>query len=371
MRKYNCKVCGAELYFDAATQKLKCDYCGSMFAPFEYEEPQTGFQEEPPEEIPEEPAKTAAEDSVSQYTQATDDSTGELAAYSCAHCGAQIITAATTVATTCVYCNRAVVLEGNVSGDFKPDYVLPFVKEKKEVETAYTKMCKSAVLAPKEFKDKNTIKKIKGMYIPYWLHTMHVEADLDIRGVNQRIWSAGDSEYTETSIYRIEAQGQADYQKISTDALKGMDDVLMDSLEPYDFKAIQPFQAGYLAGYYTQRYDEEAEQLLPRAKERARNSIHAQLLSNAGSYGSLSVESEDIQYSDVHSEYAMMPVWMMYTQYKNKDYVFGMNGQTGRMVGDIPKDYKKALLITGGVFLGSQVLLMLLRVILALLGGGL
>ena len=36
MAKYNCKTCGAELYFDPVIGKLLCEYCGSAFEPSEY-----------------------------------------------------------------------------------------------------------------------------------------------------------------------------------------------------------------------------------------------------------------------------------------------------------------------------------------------
>ena len=47
-----------------------------------------------------------------------------------------------------------------------------------------------------------------------------------------------------------------------------------------------------------------------------------------------------------------MPVWMLHTTWNGKDYLFAMNGQTGKMVGDLPCDYKKMLLTGLGIFLG-------------------
>jgi DNA-directed RNA polymerase subunit RPC12/RpoP len=32
-KKYSCKNCGAELFFDPKSGKLHCDYCGSDFDP--------------------------------------------------------------------------------------------------------------------------------------------------------------------------------------------------------------------------------------------------------------------------------------------------------------------------------------------------
>ena len=34
--------------------------------------------------------------------------------------------------------------------------------------------------------------------------------------------------------------------------------------------------------------------------------------------------------------YALMPVWTLHTKWQGKDYLFMMNGQTGKMVGDLP-----------------------------------
>lgn len=34
--------------------------------------------------------------------------------------------------------------------------------------------------------------------------------------------------------------------------------------------------------------------------------------------------------------YALMPVWMLNTKWDGKDFLFAMNGQTGKLVGDLP-----------------------------------
>jgi len=202
MAKYNCKTCGAELFFNPKTGKLECEYCGSSFLPSEYEETP---EVTPEEAAPQEPVKDpeTGEDYVTDETS-TDDSTGDLVIYKCPHCGAEVITSKQTAATTCVYCNRAITLEGNLTGSFKPDYVLPFKKEKKDVEAAYVELCNKSFLTPRLFRQKSTIEKIKGMYIPFWLYTFDGEADVSVIGKKVRTWRTGDVEYTEVSRYRVE-----------------------------------------------------------------------------------------------------------------------------------------------------------------------
>ena len=127
-KKYSCKNCGAELYFDPKSGKLHCEYCGSDFDPSEYDwKPGDDAKDQT---IPQAGAEGASGAADAGGAKATDDSvsTDDLVVYKCPNCGAEVITSKKTVATTCVYCNRAITLEGNVQGDFRPDFVLPFEK---------------------------------------------------------------------------------------------------------------------------------------------------------------------------------------------------------------------------------------------------
>ena len=40
--------------------------------------------------------------------------------------------------------------------------------------------------------------------------------------------------------------------------------------------------------------------------------------------------------SEAH--YALLPVWMLTTKWRDKNYLFAMNGQTGKFVGELPTD---------------------------------
>ena len=43
-------------------------------------------------------------------------------------------------------------------------------------------------------------------------------------------------------------------------------------------------------------------------------------------------------------QYALMPVWMLSTKWKDKNFLFAMNGQTGKLIGDLPIDKGKLTL---------------------------
>ena len=378
MRKMNCKTCGAELYFDPKSGMLRCEYCGSAFKPSEYnwkpKEDQAAAaagdevieQAVSEEEIAQAQAAgmTAAQAAAAATGMAaTDDSTENLVVYKCPHCGAEVITSKDTAATTCVYCNRAITLEGNLAGQFKPDYVVPFTKTKEDAEAAYKKLVHGTRLAPRTFTDRNNIKKIRGMYVPFWLYSFGGDAKMEFGASKIRTWIVGDMQYTETTTYNISEEHAGDFSQIPEDGLKSLDNTLMDSIEPFDLTKMQPFHPGYLAGFYAQRWDESANQNELRAKNRAREVLQAHTRRGAGSFGTLTVKSEQYKWSDEKAEMAMLPIWMMYTQYRGKDYIFGMNGQTGKLIGKIPMSVGKALAIGGVVFVVAQIICLIVRLL--------
>ena len=52
-------------------------------------------------------------------------------------------------------------------------------------------------------------------------------------------------------------------------------------------------------------------------------------------------------------KYALYPVWLLTIKHKDKDYLFAMNGQTGKFVGNIPTDTKKVK--TVGALIGTGI----------------
>ena len=74
MAKYNCKTCGAELYFNPKTGKMECEYCGSSFDPSEY-----AYQTE--QDSADVKPAAYVDESEPVTEPATDDSTGDLRIY--------------------------------------------------------------------------------------------------------------------------------------------------------------------------------------------------------------------------------------------------------------------------------------------------
>ena len=117
-----------------------------------------------------------------------------------------------------------------------------------------------------------------------------------------------------------------------------MADDLMESIEPYDFKDAVDFNTAYLSGYLADKYDEDAEFCIPRANERVKRSTEEAFADTAIGYTSLIPDYSSVRLQQGKTRYALYPVWLLNTKWNGKQYTFAMNGQTGKLVGDLPMD---------------------------------
>ena len=123
-----------------------------------------------------------------------------------------------------------------------------------------------------------------------------------------------------------------------------------------------------MAGFYAEEYDENEEETLNRAKNRASETMLSHVESEAGDYSHKRIEDSKEKYRDVNSKYAMFPVWMLNVPYKDKEYVFAINGETGKIVGKLPLSGKKVFSVMLRTFLISSLIIGVLFT-LVLLGG--
>jgi hypothetical protein len=125
----------------------------------------------------------------------------------------------------------------------------------------------------------------------------------------------------------------------------------MESIEPFDYRALVPFSTAYLTGYLADRYDEDAETSAPRADKRVEQSVLGVLEDSVQGYDTVNLEDSAIIKEKSAVSYGMVPVWILTTRYKNQPYTFMMNGQTGKIVGSLPADKRKEILYPAAVFL--------------------
>ncbi len=328
-QSFKCPNCGGAINFDSSLQKLVCPYCDTEF--------ELEALEAYDERLSQEENNDFSWD-VNNEEQWDDSELENLGTYVCESCGGEIIGDENTAATMCPYCDNPVVFTGQFKGDLRPHLVIPFKLDKEAAKEAFAAHLKDKKLLPKVFKDDNHIDEIKGLYVPFWLFDTDAKADVDYDATKSRFWSKGDYDYEETSHYLVYRSGEVGFHGVPVDGSTKIDNDLMESIEPFDLSEAVDFRTAYLAGYLADRYDCSMEDCIERANERVKRSVEEAFASTVQGYHSVEARRSSVQLENGEASYALLPVWLMHTTYHGESYVFAMNGQTGKFIGDLPED---------------------------------
>lgn len=335
--EYKCPCCGAGLAFGEQEQMLRCSSCGNTFEidavkAFNEPKPSQGVQWDNQEK-----------QGMSQEEAET------LRHITCPSCGGEIIADANTAATFCPYCDSPAVLSQRVDQELRPDGVIPFKVTKEEAKAAFAKLCKGKPLLPKNFASEQRIEKIAGIYVPFWLYDCDCTVGARYRGVRVKRWSDPRYHYVRTDHFLLLRAGRINFDGIPVDGSTKMDNAIMESIEPYDYSQLVDFDTAYLSGFLADKYDVPPEEGHGRIEQRMADTADFLLRDSCVGYQSVTKDSINLSADHARERYVLLPVWMLYSKYQDKTYVFAMNGQTGRMTGTFPIDKGRRMAWFAGV----------------------
>ena len=333
---YQCPSCGAGLRFDIRSQRLMCDFCGSIFDPETFED---GSGAEESEEF-----------GVTIFT--------------CRSCGAELVSTDASATGFCSYCGASTVLEARLGTEKRPKLITPFKKTKEDCKAAYTEVLNKAWYAPKELRDPEFLEKFRGIYMPYWLYRIHFNPMVTLEGERKR--TSGN--YTTTDELAISCQLTGTYENIPYDASSSFDDDIAATIAPFNAKEMKPFKTAYLAGFYADTADVDRavyrQDAIDRGGEYAMKSIKAGLEESNITLSSPDSKSGVEQLLGTKCDYpegAFLPVWFLTWRKKDRVAYAIVNGETGKVSADIPVDLKRyflgTMMVAAVLFLISNLLI--------------
>lgn len=315
--EHRCPTCHSSISYNPKLDMWKCSYCSNTFTI---------------EEINEYNNKKKDVDEYDGYVS-----------YKCESCGAEIIVDEQTSATFCVHCGNTAILKSKLVGKFNPAKIIPFKTDKNDAIKAFKSLSKGRPLVPDAFLDEKNIEKIRGIYVPFWLYDIDVVGDVVMYGKKVHHIEGAYEKEVLVDRYEITRGGNMKFESIPIDGSSRFDNDMMNTIEPYDYNELVPYQPAYLSGFYAEKYDIEGDKLYEEVAQRALNSAEDYFVAEARVYQDVKVKENLLTTKENKKEYVLLPVWMLNVKYKNKMYKFAMNGQTGECIGDIPLDKSKTI----------------------------
>ncbi len=340
-----CPHCASNLFYDSTTKRAVCNFCGSDFDPNILR------------------LSFAFEDKTEE--KETDES--RMQEFICNSCGATVITDENTAASFCCYCGSPALAGHRLRREFKPDFIIPFKLTREQAEEKFLEWGRTNKYIPKGFMDKDNIKKLTPLYVPFWLVDATCSAYFYGTGL---IYDNVDRIKT---AFSVERDITFCVKRVPFVGAKKMNRLLMEAVEPFDYSEMVPYNDAYLPGFYAERYNltpsDMAQNVIWRLESYARQSCEA--LSTQ--YDDLNLADGFTDITDCKYSYALLPVWFLNYEEDGVYHGFAINGQTGEACGKLPYSKPRRLAAIAGTVLKWLILpeLILAAISLSLMYGSL
>lgn len=305
---YKCVNCGGNVVFDPQSGHMKCLSCGG-----------SDCEQSIPSETP----------------------------MICPSCGSQITYRNEYgSAGKCPACGTFLIRDDFVVYPYGPDMILPFKFSKHLAEEKLKEEFGKKLFLPADFLSTKTLEKLRGVYVPFWIYDFDSNVDYTAIGTKVRTWTSGDRRYTETSYFDVYRKLHIKYNGIPVDASVEMPDGIMDLMEPYGYDALLKHDNKFMSGFEAEVYNYTPDQLSGRAVKKINDTSMEWAKSEASGYNSLLTKNMNANNQLLGNKFALMPVWIYEYRYKGQNYMFYVNGQTGKCVGTPPRSVSRAIGLT-------------------------
>ncbi|MBN2147529.1 MAG: hypothetical protein JW726_09075 [Anaerolineales bacterium] len=341
---FACPKCGGRMVFDVHQSNLACPYCGFV----------------------KETEKVLAPDAAEQvidfvmpttraYTWAQSQQRVE-----CQACGAVTILPPGQTADRCAYCGATRFITSKQVMELVDPQVIALPRiDLKQATARARKWLGKGILAPDDLSAKSsTGMQLQPAYYPFWTFdgTLEVPWNCEVNaGSNDRPhW---------------EQMSGAEYEMFDDLMVPGVRKMPLSEMkgfEPFNLKDLVEFKPDYLAGWNALTYDYPLADASNRAQSLVRERVTRFLSTKVAAGRPIrNFRLASGKWVDMTYKHILLPLYVGNYTYHGKPFRVFVNGQTGKVSGQKPRDtLKAAIVVAGGIFL-ILVIVFLLYILLA------
>ena len=335
---FTCPSCGAPQKFSPATGTLVCEFC------------RTKTNIEVSQDIIHEYEFTEAVESLNKQKNQIIEKN-----IKCKKCGGSFTLTPYSFSSNCPYCSTPAITD--FIREITPKSLIPFTLTHSEAQTLFKKWVGSRWFAPNAFKKyldgDNTL---TGYYLPYWTYdsdtTSHyrgLRGDIYYVTVTKTIVQNGRQRQIRVQEPRINwtpVSGvvYVSFDDITIGASKTISRAILDSLEPWDTSSLVGFDEKYLSGFEAEEYTVGLDNGFEFAKAKMVYKIEQNIRYDIGG-DQQQIQHMHTNHNDITYKNVLFPVWTASFKWKEKEYYYAINAQTGKIVGDRPYSYTKIFLL--------------------------
>lgn len=329
-----CPSCGGILLYSPENEQLVCEHCGTKvlldLTPVKIKE--HDFEE------------WAAHPEMWRQAETV------VAEVVCGQCGAHTTFPENTTSFSCAFCGTPIVLKESVQRRaWKPEYILPFKIGKRSCQERFRKWVSSRWFAPSGFAKKlSADERMKGVYLPYWTYDADtVTKYRGERGVSRQVTTRSNGKtvtHTVTDWYPVSGTVRHAFDDVLVPASNSLPPDIARVLTNWDRKNYVAYKDQFVRGFLTELYQHDFRACYPQAKKQMDAYLSSLVRSQIGG-NQQRVHTQQTAVSNLKFKHILLPVWLSAYRYKDKSYVFAINGRTGQVFGQRPWSIPKIILL--------------------------
>jgi hypothetical protein len=296
--------------------------------------------------------------------------------FECGECGAVLTVASYERSTVCPYCDAPAVVERSGTVAASPAFALGFVIPRERAHELARAWIRGRWFARSDFL-RAPIGKTRGVYLPAYLYgavaRTRYAAEIGEAYTETETYTTTDSQgrtvtrtrvVTKTEWRPLEGEHAAYVRDVVVTASRSLPNDVLERIEPFDLRALRRYAPAMIAGWQSEEPSLEPAACgeLARAEAVAKIGEELPRFMPGDSYRGLryqtSVASECL-------DLVLLPIWVLAVRYADGKPAARVlvNGQSGRVSGDVPRSAWKialavlaclGLIALGVLLLGSS-----------------
>ncbi len=322
---FECPKCGGRMRFELGENDPVCESCGFVQS--------TGKE-------------LAADDAEAPIVHVMHQPRGHTWAASrhevvCEKCGAHRMEEPGRKTSSCPYCGSNQMIDSTELKELlDPQVIALFRLDSSEAHDRAREWLSTGLFAPDDLQEQVKKMALRPAYYPFWTFDGSVEIS----------WSADVREPGSRGAY-----GRQLWQYMDGVVVEFFDDILVSGvsalgrdevagIEPFNLKDVIAFEPEHLAGWPAMYYDLPLSEASLLARQRVIQKLRPRIRQQVAP----GMESRNVQigggnWSGVTFKHVLLPIWIGTYTYQGESYRVLVNGQTGKVGGEKPRDWVKQI----------------------------
>ena len=287
----------------------------------------------------------------------------------CAGCGAEVVIDTNDdMSARCHWCRQRLDVNRQIPNGAVPDAVLPFALPHAEAVARIRAFADARKgFAHPQFKAEFQPENVVGVYLPYMVVDAHASTRLDgIGEVETRRYTRGTKNnrrtYYDADVVRVrrsldftvdDLTFESSAERSNLDVHRSTNNIV-NSILPFDTKNAVSWNAAYLAGFTSERRDQDVRAMHPRLEDQLMSIGRAQVRPTLGVFDrGVRWETEALDVHGTRWVAMYLPVWLYSYHHVERGqgmvHYVAVNGRTGETMGSIPLAKGRLLAVAIGV----------------------